>query len=48
MKGPRPYVALLSDGTAARLVAVSRAAAILTARELYAAALVRVVEDGDW
>lgn len=35
-------------GTFAKLVAVSRAAAILTARELYAAALVRVVEDGDW
>ncbi|MEB3169127.1 MAG: hypothetical protein VKK97_10405 [Synechococcaceae cyanobacterium] len=48
MKGPRPYLALLSDGTAAKLVAVSRAAAILTAREFYGATLVRVVEDGDW
>lgn len=44
----RPYLAMLSDGTVARLVAVSRAAASLTARELYGAALVRVVEDGDW
>lgn len=44
----RPYLATFANGTTARLVAVSRAAAILTARELYAAALVRVVEDGDW
>jgi hypothetical protein len=38
----RPYLATLANGTTARLMAVSRAAAILTARELF------TVEDGDW
>jgi hypothetical protein len=43
----RPYLATLANGTTARLMAVSRAAAILTARELFTT-VVRVVEDGDW
>lgn len=44
---PRRYLALLPDGTAARLHAVTRAAAILAARELFPN-VVRVVPDGDW
>lgn len=44
---PRPYLALLPDGTAAKLQAVTRAAAILAAHELFPT-VVRVVPDGDW
>lgn len=48
MATPRRYLALYADGRRHELEAVSKAAAITTALELFGAGLVRVVDAGEW
>jgi hypothetical protein len=45
---PRRYLALYDDGRHHELEAMSKAAAITTAIELFGAGLVRVTEEGEW
>lgn len=48
MTSPRRYIALCRDGSRYQLEAVSRQAALLTARELLGSKLARLMEDGEW